>query len=140
MKKCGFKMNLISITDFKKLDLRVAKIISVERVENSDKLLKLKVSLGKQISSSHTITRDSIQSEAAESKESGKEERQIIAGIGKAYVPEELVGKEIVIVANLEPRQLMGLESNGMILCADAEDGPVLLVPEKAVDPGAKVK
>ncbi len=128
---------MITIDDFKKLDLRVAKIISAERVEGSEKLLKLKVSLGKQVSSSDTITRDSIQSEAGESVE---EERQIIAGIGKTYTPEDLLNREIVIVANLEPRKLLGLESNGMLLCADAPDGPVLLMPEKKVDPGAKVK
>lgn len=106
---------MITIDDFKKLDLRVAKIISAERVENSDKLLKLEVDLG-------------------------EEKRQILAGIAKQYSAEEMIGREIVIVANLEPRQLMGLESNGMILCADSPDGPVLLMPGKEVQPGTKIR
>ena len=65
--------------------------------------------------------------------------RQVIAGIGKSYEPENLVGKQIVIVANLEPRQLMGLESNGMILAASDENGIVVLVPDKDVRPGSEV-
>ncbi|MEK7149114.1 MAG: methionine--tRNA ligase, partial [Patescibacteria group bacterium] len=69
----------------------------------------------------------------------GGEERQIIAGIGKRYTPEELVGKHIVIVANLEPRSLMGIESNGMVLAANGEDGPVILIPERGVSPGAVI-
>lgn len=70
----------------------------------------------------------------------GEEERQIVAGIGKAYTPENLIGKQIIIVANLEPRQLMGLESQGMLLAADSESGPVLLTPDKAVSAGSKIK
>lgn len=105
---------MTTIDDFKKLDLRVGKIISAERVENSDKLLKLEVDIG-------------------------DERRQIIAGIGKQYGPEDLINQEIVIVANLEPRELMGLESNGMILCADVDGVPVLLQPQKEVPPGTKI-
>ena len=64
-----------------------------------------------------------------------------MAGIGKAYAPEDLIGKEIVIVTNLEPRQLMGLESNGMLLAATNETGEaVILMPEKLVQPGAGIK
>lgn len=106
---------MISFDDFKKVELKIAKILEAERVENSEKLLKLKVSLG-------------------------EEERQIIAGVGKAYSPEELIGKEIVIVANLEPRALMGIESNGMLLAADGEGTPILLTPDKEVLPGSIVK
>lgn len=106
---------MIIIDDFKKLDMRIAKITSAERVENSEKLLKLQISLG-------------------------DEERQLIAGIGKAYTPEDLIDKEIVIVANLEPRQLMGLESQGMLLAADCESNPVLLMPEKSVPAGTKIR
>ncbi|KKW16239.1 MAG: Methionine-tRNA ligase [Parcubacteria group bacterium GW2011_GWA1_50_14] len=102
--------------DFKKIELRVAKVLAAERVEGSEKLIKLRVSLG-------------------------EEERQVVAGIGKAYEPEQLIGKNIVIVANLEPRMLMGLESQGMLLAATNEAGePIILVPDKEVSPGSGIK
>ncbi len=108
---------MISIEDFKKAELKIAKILSAERVEGSEKLIKLKVSLGEE------------------------EERQLVAGIGKAYEPEALIGKEIVIVANLEPRTLMGEESQGMLLAASEGDGlPVLLAPEREIAPGSSVR
>lgn len=106
---------MISFDDFKKADLRIAAILSAERVEGSDKLLKLRVSLG-------------------------AEERQIIAGIGKKYAPDTLIGRQIVIVANLESRMIMGMESQGMLLAADGADGPVLLQPDEDVVPGASIK
>lgn len=105
---------MITIDDFKKVDLRVAKIITAERVEGSEKLLKLQVDMG-------------------------EEKRQIVAGIGLAYNPEALIGKEIIVVANLEPRLLMGLESQGMLLAASS-DYPVLLQPEKEVAPGSSIR
>ncbi len=108
-------METISYDEFKKADLRVAKVMIAERVTGSDKLIKLDVSIG-------------------------AEARQIIAGIGKAYEPEELVGKNIVIVANLEPRKLMGLESQGMLLAADDKGAPILLAPMGEVPPGSIVK
>lgn len=114
---------MINIDDFKKVELKVAKVILAERVEGSDKLLKLEVDLGPSASSGQV-----------------SEKRQIIAGIGKAYNPEDLTGKEIIIVANLEPRSLMGLESQGMVLAANAKSGPVLIVPEKEVDPGTLLR
>jgi len=90
--------------------------MSAKRVEGSEKLLKLAVSLG-------------------------AEDRQILAGIGRAYSPEELIEKEIVVVANLEPRMLMGFESQGMLLAATGEDGlPVLVCPDKVVEPGTSLK
>ncbi len=101
--------------EFSKIELKIAKIISAERIEGSEKLLKLKVTLG-------------------------VEERQIIAGIGRAYDPETLKEKEIVIVANLDPRSLMGLESQGMLLAASSENGPVLLVPDREVSPGSGIQ
>ncbi|OGF63112.1 methionine--tRNA ligase subunit beta [Candidatus Giovannonibacteria bacterium RIFCSPHIGHO2_01_FULL_45_33] len=114
---------MISYDDFKKIDLRIAKILTAERIEGSDKLLKLKVDLG-----------------SSPSNSSGRETRQIIGGIGKIYTPEELVGREIVIVANLEPRKLMGLESQGMLLAADDEGRPMLLAPYADVPPGSIIK
>ena len=106
---------MISFDQFKEVNLRIVKILLAERVEGSDKLLRLLVTLG-------------------------EEERQIIAGIGKRYNPAELIGKEIVIVANREPRKLMGLESQGMLLAADSADGPVLLRPDMEVPPGSVIK
>lgn len=105
----------IAYDDFAKVDLKVAKIMEAERVEKSEKLIKLQL-------------------------EVGDEKRQIVAGIGKAYTPEELVGKEIVIVANLAPKALMGVESHGMLLAAGGAEHPVLLAPEKEIESGAKVK
>lgn len=105
---------MVSIDDFKKLDLRVAKVISAEGVPGSEKLLRLVADIG-------------------------GEERQILAGIAKYYTPENLVGRSIVVVANLEPRSLMGLESRGMLLAADS-DRPIILMPEQDVPAGAKIK
>lgn len=97
---------LISIEDFKKVKLRTAKIIEAEAVPKSEKLVKLKVDLG-------------------------TEQRQILAGIAKHYSPDALIGKTIVIVANLKPAKLMGMESQGMLLAANAEDGSLgLVIPE----------
>ena len=107
--------NIITIDDFKKIELKVAKIIEAEKVEGSDKLVKLKIDLG-------------------------DEQRQIVAGIGNVYTPELLVDKQIVVVVNLEPRKLMGLESQGMLLAAADEYGPVLIVPETEVEPGSEIK
>jgi len=107
---------MITIDDFKKVELKVAKVLEAEKVEGSEKLIKLQVDLG-------------------------TEKRQILAGIAQYYEPENLIGREIVIVANLEPRTLMGLESQGMLLAASGDDGvPVILVPEKEIPPGAGVR
>lgn len=108
-------METISFDDFKKLDLRVAKIILAERIEGSDKLLRLGI-------------------------EVGEEKRQLVAGIGKAYAPENLAGKGIIVVANLEPKMIMGLESKGMLLAASSEAGPVLLIPDREVQSGTAIR
>lgn len=111
---------MINFEAFQNVDLRVGTVVAAERVEGSDKLLKLRVDIG--------------------AAPEGLGERQIVAGIGKVYAPETILGKQIVIVANLEPRSLMGLESQGMLLAASSENGPVVLVPERIVSPGAKAK
>ncbi|MDP3982072.1 MAG: methionine--tRNA ligase subunit beta [bacterium] len=109
-------MSTISFKDFKKLDIRIGKIITAERIPNSDKLLRLVFDLG-------------------------TEQRQVLAGIAEFVTdPAELVGKEMPVVVNLEPRVMRGLESQGMILAADDEGHPVLLRPEKEVPPGSVVK
>jgi len=105
----------VTIDEFMKVQLRTAKILSAERVPKSEKLIKLQVSLG-------------------------DEQRQIVAGIGKKYEPDVLVGKTIVIVANLKPAKLMGIESQGMVLAAGDTDVRGLLTIQEEVDPGTKVK
>jgi len=119
--KTGRIHGMISFDDFKRIELRVARVIAAERVPSSEKLLRLEVELGQDASGI-------------------PEKRQIIAGIGKQYEPGKLVGSEIVIVANLEPRTLMGLESQGMLLAADCGNEPALLMPDREVPPGAGVK
>lgn len=105
----------IDYDDFKKLDLKVAKVIEAERIENSENLLKIRVTIG-------------------------NEERQIVSGISKYYNPEDLVGKEVVIVANLKYRKFMGIESQGMLLAAEDDDETFsLLTVDKEVVPGGKV-
>ena len=115
---------MITFDDFKKVDLRVAKILEAEKVEGSEKLVKLKISVG----------------------ELG--ERQLVAGIGTVYSQEILVGKQIIIVANLEPKKFIlrlssgqvELESQGMLLAASDELGPVLLAPESDVKEGTEIR
>lgn len=108
-------METINYDYWSKVDLRVVEIKAAEPVEGSEKLLKLTVILE-------------------------NDERQIVSGIAKSYTPESLVGRQVVIITNLEPRSLMGLESQGMLLAADSPDGPVILVPEREVAPGVKIK
>jgi methionyl-tRNA synthetase len=105
----------ITIDEFGKIDLRVAKVLAAERIEGADKLLQLQVRLG-------------------------EEKRQIVAGIARYYQPDELVGKEIVIVANLKPVKLRGVLSQGMVLAAGDGDKLALVMPEKTVGDGAEVR
>lgn len=107
----------ISFEEFKKLDIRIGKIVEAKAIEESEKLVKLQVDLGE------------------------GEPRQIIAGIKLAYPNiQELVGKEIPILANLEPKTLLGYTSYGMLLAADNSGLPVLLHPGEDVSPGSIVK
>ncbi|NLM96054.1 MAG: methionine--tRNA ligase [Halanaerobiaceae bacterium] len=107
---------LISIDEFAKMDIRVAEILEAERIEGSNKLLKLQVALG-------------------------EERRQLVAGIGKHYQPDELPGKKILMIANLEPARIFGVESNGMILAASNEEGDLTLTTiEKDICSGSRVK
>ena len=107
--------NLIDISEFAKVELKVGEILSAEKVEDADKLLKIQVTLG-------------------------DEERQIVAGIAKAYTPEELVGKKVAVVSNLKPAKLRGVESQGMLLAASSGDTISILTPMKDVPPGSKIK
>ena len=119
-------MEKITIDDFKKVEMRVGKIISAERIPESEKLLKLSVDFG---SASVPPERDY------------SETSQVISGIAKSFPePEILVGREAVFVVNLEPRAILGYESHAMIMAADSPDGPVLLTPEKEVPSGSLIK
>ena len=109
----------ITIDDFAKVQLRVAEIKTAERIEGAKKLLRLTVDVGEGT------------------------DRQLVAGIAESYSPESLPGRKIVIVANLQPATIRGVQSQGMLLAAtDADGGAVLLTPEGDADlaPGAKVK
>jgi len=105
----------VSFEEFSKLDLRVATIVEVEKVPNATKLLKLTISLG-------------------------DETRTILAGIAEMYEPDELKGKQIVVVANLQPRRMRGIESQGMLLAADVNGQAIILQPETEVPAGTKVR
>ncbi len=110
------KVDLITYDDFMKIQLRTAEVVEAEKVVKSEKLLKLKVRLD-------------------------SEERQVIAGIAKSYQPEDLIGKKVVIVANLQPTKLMGLESKGMILAVENKDGTLeVLDVSQSVNNGTRVK
>jgi len=107
---------MINYDDFSKVELKVGTVLEAEDLEESEKLLKLKVDLGEE------------------------EPRQILAGVKQWYKPKDFVGKQVVVVVNLEPRKMMGLESAGMMLAADSKDGPVFLKPAKKVPPGTKIR
>ncbi|MDO8729342.1 MAG: methionine--tRNA ligase [bacterium] len=107
---------MISIEDFKKLDIKIGRVKSVEKVDGADKLLKFIFDFG-------------------------GEERQVISGIAEFYTDlPSLVGKEMPVLVNLEPRTIRGYESSGMILAASADGRPVILHPESDVPPGSLVR
>ncbi len=107
--------NLLTLNDFEKVELKIGKVLNAERIKGSNKLIRLEVDTG--------------------------EKRQLVAGIGKSYSPEELVGKRIVVVTNLKPVKLMGVESQGMLLAAtDSDDNVSLLMPDKDVKEGSRIR
>ncbi len=107
---------MITIDEFKKLEVRIGTIVEAQRIEGADRLLKLVVDMGGQ-------------------------QRQILAGIAKWYPqPQELVGIQVPVLVNLEPRRMRGLESQGMMLAADENGTPVLLHPSRPVAPGSAVR
>lgn len=109
--------NMITLDDFKKVDLRVARIVSAEKIEKTEKLLKVKVGMG-------------------------SEERTLVAGLGAHYQPEELIGLRVIVVANLQPTTIRGIESNGMLLgvgCNDRESIALLTINKDAPN-GARVE
>jgi tRNA-binding EMAP/Myf-like protein len=131
-------MDIITFDDFKKLDIRIGKILSAEKVEGSDKLMKLLVDFGPAPVAPEPVG-EWIPAET-DDKGEGRIKRQIIAGIAQFYAPEALIGKECPFAYNLAPRVLKGLESQGMILCPSDANGPVLMHPDKEITPGSIVK
>jgi tRNA-binding protein len=106
---------MITIEEFAKIELRVATVKAAEPHPNADRLLVLQIDVG-------------------------GEERQLVAGIRNHYTPEELIGKQIVVVANLQPATLRGVESQGMLLAASDGERVIVLSPDKPVITGAKIK
>lgn len=115
IKKPFSQKTMITFEEFKQLDLRAVKILEAKKIEGSDNLLLLNIDMG-------------------------EEKRQLVAGIAQYYSSKELVGKMIIVIANLEPKKIRGYISQGMLLAVDAPQGPVLLVPEGEVPPGSKIK
>jgi len=105
----------VTIDEFNKMGLTVGKVLEVEKVEGSKKLLKLVVDIG-------------------------REKRTVVAGIAGYYQPEELLGKCVIVVANLKPARLLGVESQGMILAADVDGRPIIATFEEDVPAGAPVR
>lgn len=106
---------MISFEEFNKLDIRIGTILEAEAVEDTDKLLKLTVDLG-------------------------DEKRTMVAGIADNYKPEDIKGKQVPILTNLEPRTIKGIESQGMILAIDIDGKATLLHPDKNIPNGSKVR
>lgn len=109
-------VRMATIDDLQKLDIRIGTFKSVEKVDGSEKLYKEIVDFGSEIG-----------------------ERQILSGIQKYFTPEELIGKQALFIVNLEPRVMMGIESQGMLLATDGTDKPVLLIPEAQVPDGSAI-
>lgn len=108
-------MGRADFKDFMKLDIRIGRITAAEPVEGADNLLKLTVDIG-------------------------TESRTLVAGLVGSYTCEELIGKLLPVLVNLEPREIMGVESDGMILAADCEGAPVLMEPDKDIPAGCRVR
>ncbi len=111
-----YATGMITIDDFKKIELKVGRVLSAEPIEGSEKLLKLQIDCGE------------------------TESRQILAGIAKHYQSSELIGRQIVVIANLEPRMMMGMESNGMVLAGGDGELVALLTPDKDLPPGSNIR
>jgi len=109
------RMEQISFDEFQRMDLRVGQILEAERVEGTQKLIKLEVDIG-------------------------TEKRQMVAGVAEVYPPETLAGKRIIVVVNLKPATIRGVESQGMLLAADLEGRPIIPFFEEDVPAGTKVR
>jgi methionine--tRNA ligase beta chain len=105
---------IITFQEFQEIVLRTARVLSAERVEGTDKLMKMQIDLG-------------------------SEKRQIVAGIAQDYSPEEMIGKDIMVVVNLQPAKIRGVESKGMLLAANLGGKPILACFDKPVPPGTPI-
>ena len=106
---------MITYDDFIKLDIRIGAVTAAEKVQGTDKLIRLEIDLGEGT-------------------------RQVVAGMALTYTPEDFIGRQVPILVNLEPRKLRGIESQGMILAADVGGKPIMLIPEREVPPGSAVR
>jgi len=106
---------LITFDDFKKLEIRIGEVLSAERVQGTDKLLKLEIDLG-------------------------TEKRHLVAGMAEFFEPAHFIGKQLPVLVNLEPRKFRGIESQGMVLAVEVNGKPVLLHPEEEVPSGSMVR
>lgn len=106
----------ISIKDFQKMDIRVGRVLKAERIPGTEKLIRLEVDIGEE------------------------RPRQLVAGVADYYTPEELLGKNIVVLANLEAKKIRGVVSNGMLLAADVNGRPYILTVDDEVPPGSPVR
>jgi methionine--tRNA ligase beta chain len=106
---------VVPFVDFQKLEIRVGKVVKAERIASSKKLIKLKVDIGNEL-------------------------RDIVAGVAEYYKPEELQEKNLIIMTNLEPRKVMGIQSQGMILAADVSGRPYVIFAEPSIPAGARVR
>ena len=109
------KFEQITVDDFAKVELRVGKVLTCEKIEKSKKLLKLTVDLG-------------------------YEKRTVVSGIAEFYSPEDMLGKKIVLVANLKPAKLCGVESQGMILCSDDGEKVIVVSPDENAQVGSRIR
>ncbi len=109
-------MSTVSYDDFAKLDIRVAKVIDTEPVEGKSRIIKGKIDLG------------------------GDDQRDVIIGGAQYYQPEDMIGKTVVVIANLEPKKMAGVESNVMLLAADVDDRPFWLTVKEEIPLGSPIK
>jgi methionine--tRNA ligase beta chain len=105
---------MVTFQEFQEIVLRTARVLSAEHVEGTDKLMKMQIDLG-------------------------SEKRQIVAGIAQDYSPEEMIGKDIMVVVNLQPAKIRGVESKGMLLAANLGGKPILACFDKPVPPGTPI-
>lgn len=141
-------MEYVTYEEFKKMDIRIGTIREVEPVEGTDKLLRCQIDFGTKkpvidvVPESDSILTDSELAKLDAVAEPERDMRQIISGIREYYPDyESLIGKQVLYVVNLEPRQIKGYMSHGMLMAVDGNDGhPVFLVPDEPVEPGSKVR
>ncbi len=128
-------MEYVNYDEFKKMDIRVGTIKEVEPVPETDKLLKFQIDFG-------TKEIVKVSEDGVEEKSTERDIRQIVSGIHEFYPDfEKLIGKQVLYIVNLEPREIKGVQSNGMLMAVDGTDGkPVSLMPEVPVNAGSRVR